>query len=249
LSAGKISRRCSPRNPARNSDAAGQEIVFENGSLTEVVNNGVLRLGGSGAVTAGAVATGGGRYTSAPALKLSGGGGQGAVAEAIMGVCELELTHLGSGYTSVPTVKIGAPDIYGGRQATAVAYTNKESHAISQLRVTDAGSGYLQAPRVTIAGGEGSGAEAQAFLSLADVFVSRGGTGYTTPPTATLTGDGQGAGVQPVLHRTVLRYTDSQGNAVLHNTGTIDQNGAAVCFDWAATQKNTGVRGMENAGT
>lgn len=236
--------------PGMQLDAAGQDIIFENGSLSEVTNSAVLRLGGAGTVTVGAAVTGGARYTSAPALKLNGGGGQGAVVEATMGVTELELTHLGSGYTSVPTVTIGAPDIYGGRQATAVAYINKDSHALSQVRVTDAGSGYLRSPRVTFEGGEGSGAEAQALLSVTGVIVTRGGSGYTTPPTTTLTGDGQEAMVQPVLQRTVLRFTDPQGSAILRNTGTIDQDGAVIFFDWAASQDNyTDRRGFENTGT
>ena len=235
--------------PGAKLDAAGQEIVFENGSLTEVANTGELRLGGGGMVTAVATVTGGAHYTSAPALKLSGGGGQGAVAEATMGVTELELTHLGSGFTGIPAVTIGAPDVYGGRQATAVAVINKDNHAISQLRITDPGSGYLRSPRVAIEGGEGSGAEAQAFLSVTDVFVSSGGSGYTMPPAAMLAGDGQGAAVQPVLQRTTLRFNNPQGVVNLRNTGTIDQDGAAIFFDWAATQNNYAARTLENGGT
>lgn len=236
--------------PAVQLDAAGQDIVFENGSLTEVANNSSLRLGGSGAVTAVAVVNGGSRYTSAPVLKFNGGGGQGAACEAIMKVVELELIRLGSGYTSAPAVTIGSPDVYGGRQATAVADYNKENHALSRLRVIDPGSGYLRAPRVTIEGGEGSGAEARVNLAVADVFVRRGGTGYTTPPAVTVTGNGEGAVLQPVLQRTVLRFTDPQGSVMLRNSGSIDQDGAVIFFDWAASQDNyTDRRGLENTGT
>jgi len=230
-------------------DAAGKEITFENGSLTEIANTGALRLGGSGAVTAATPVAGGSGYTGAPAIKLSGGGGQGAVAMAIMEVSGFQISSLGSGYASAPSVVIGAPDIYGGRQATAVAYINKDSHTLTQLHVTDPGSGYLAAPRVTIKGGEGSGGEAEATLSVADVFVTRGGVGYTTPPVATLTGDGEGAVVQTALQRTVLRYTGAQGGAFFRNTGAIDQDGSAILFDWAAPQGNIGNRGLENAGT
>ena len=236
--------------PGAQLDAAGQEIVFENGSLTEVANNGVLRLGGSGAITAVAVANGGAGYSSAPALKFSGGSGQGAEAQALMKVADIELTRLGAGFMSAPAVTISAPDVYGGRQATAVADINKENHALARLRITDTGSGYLRAPHVMIEGGGGSGAEAHATLAVSDVFVIRGGSGYTTPPTATLTGDGEGAVLQPVLQRTVLRFTDPQGHAILRNTSTIDQDGAALFFDWAAAQDNyTDQRGLENAGT
>ncbi|TFG88602.1 MAG: hypothetical protein E4H18_01880, partial [Hyphomicrobiales bacterium] len=231
-------------------DAAGQEIVFENGSLTEVANTGSLRLGGSSAVAAAAVVNGGARYTRAPAVKLNGGGGQGAAAEAVMAVTDVALVRLGSGYTSAPTVTIATPDIYGGRQATAVAHFDKASGALTRVDITDAGSGYLRAPRVTIEGGGGSGAEAQATLSVADVFVLRGGSGYTSQPVAVLAGDGEGATVQPLLQRTILRYTDGQGGALLKNTGTINQDGAGILFDWAAPGNNWGAaRAMVNNGT
>ncbi|MGB8353790.1 MAG: hypothetical protein WCD79_07890 [Chthoniobacteraceae bacterium] len=236
--------------PGLQLDTAGQEITFENGSLTEVANSGSLRLGGSGAVTAATAVAWGCRYTGAPALKLSGGAGQGAVAGAIMSVTGFDLASVGSGYTSPPAIAIGAPDIYGGRQATAMAFFNKDNQALTQLRVTDPGSGYLRAPRVTIEGGGGSGASATATLSVADVFVTRGGSGYTTPPTVTLTGDGAGAVVQTALQRTVLRYTGAQGNAFIRNTGAIDQDGSAILFDCAASQGqgNVGIRGLENTG-
>jgi len=230
-------------------DAAGQEIVFENGSLTEVANTGSLRLGGSGAVAAAAVVNGGARYTRAPAVKLNGGGGQGAAAEAVMAVTDVALTRLGSGYTSAPTVTIATPDIYGGRQATAVANFDKASGALTRVDITDAGGGYLRAPRVTIEGGGGSGAEAQATLSVADVFVLRGGSGYTSPPVAVLAGDGEGATVQPLLQRTILRYTDGQGGALLKNTGTINQDGAGIFFDWAAPGNGGAPRAVVNNGT
>ena len=235
--------------PGLQLDAAGQEITFENGSLTEVANSGSLRLGGSGTVTAATVVAGGSRYTGAPVLKLNGGAGQGAAAEATMAVTGFDLASVGSGYTSAPAVVIGAPDIYGGRQATAMAFVNKDNQTLTQLRVTDSGSGYLRAPRVSIDGGGGSGASATATLSVADVFVTHGGSGYTTPPAVTLTGDGDGAVVQAALQRTVLRYTAAQGNAFVRNTGTIDQDGSAILFDWAASQGNGGNRGLENAGS
>jgi hypothetical protein len=235
--------------PGAQLDAAGQDITLENGSLTEVANAGALRLGGAGAVTAVAVENGGSGYRAAPAIALTGGGGQGAAVEAVMAVTGLELTRLGSGYTNAPTVIIDAPDVYGGRQAAAVVVVEKGSDALKELRITDAGSGYLRVPRVTFQGGGGAGAEAQATLSIAEVFVTRGGAGYTTPPAATVTGDGAGGAVQAALQRTVLRYTDGPGNAFLRNAGAIDQDGAAIFFDWAAPGGGGGNRGVENAGT
>ena len=239
--------------PAMQLDAAGQDITFEHSSLTEIANSGSLRLGGFGAVAAVAVVDGGRGYSSAPPVSLSGVTGvtgRGAVVEAVMAVTGLEMTGLGAGYTAPPAVVIGAPDIYGGRQASAVATINKDSGAISGLRITDPGRGYVRAPRVTFTEGGGSGADAQATLSVSDVVVRRGGSGYITPPVATLAGDGTGARVQAVMQCTILRYTAPQGDALIRNTGTIDQDGAAILFDWAAPANNTGKhRGMVNAGT
>jgi len=47
-----------------------------------------------------------------------------------------------------------------------------------------------------------------------------------------------------------LRYTDGQGGALLKNTGTINQDGAGILFDWAAPGNNWGAaRAMVNNGT
>ncbi len=230
-------------------DAAGQDITFEHGSLTDVTNEGVLRLGGAGSVTAIAVVAGGRGYTDAPALSLGGvTEGQGASAIAVMSVAGLELARLGSGYTGTPAVVISAPDVQAGRQATAVAEVDRNSQALARVRVTDPGRGYLRAPRVTFQGGGGSGAEVRPTLSLDEVHVVRRGAGYVAPPVVTVAGDGQGAVARAVLQRTVLRYTDPQGHACLRNTGTIDQDGAAILFDWAASQNNSGNRSVENRG-
>ncbi len=232
-------------------EAAGQEIVFEHGSLTEIANAGSLRLGGAGAgaVAAVVVVAGGSGFASVPTLSLSGGGGQGAAAEAIMAVTGLELVRLGADYAAAPTVAIAPPDVYGGRQATAVATINQGSGALANVRITDPGSGYLRIPQVTLEGGGGSQAEVRATLSLVAVWVTHGGNGYTTPPAATVNGDGHGVVLQPVLQRTLLRYVEGQGHALIRNTGTLDQDGAAILFDWAAPQNNTGNRGLENSGT
>jgi hypothetical protein len=235
--------------PGAQLDAAGQDITFENGSLTEVANPGALRLGGAGAVMVVTVENGGSGYRAAPAIALTGGGGTGAAVEAVMAVTGVELTRLGSGYTNAPAVVIDAPEVYGGRQAAAVVAVEKNSGALKELRITDAGSGYLRVPRVTFQGGGGTGAEAQATLSIAEVFVTHGGAGYTTPPAATVGGDGAGGAVQAALQRTLLRYTDGQGNAFLRNAGAIDQDGAAILFDWAAPGNGRGNRGVENTGT
>ena len=231
-------------------DANGQGLVFENGSLTEIAAKGNVRLGGAGSVTAATVVAGGFGYTEAPRARFTGGGGSGATGVATMSIDRLGLASLGSGYTSEPTVVIAAPDVVGGRQAAARALIDKTSGAIANLRISDGGSGYLRAPKVTLTGGGGEGAVVEPKLALEGVFMTSGGTGYKTPPVLTLEGGGgEQARAMAALQRTVLRYTEAGGHAMIVNTGALDQDGAAIFYDWAALANNTGKRGFTNSGT
>lgn len=72
----------------------------------------------------------------------------------------------GSGYTSAPTVNIGAP--LSGTTATATATIL--NGAVISVTITNHGSGYNQSPVLTISGGGGSGATALA-ISEATVTV------------------------------------------------------------------------------
>jgi len=72
------------------------------------------------------VTNSGSGYTSIPAVTISGGGGLGATAVAILGtasnagkVIQVTITNPGSQYTSIPTVTISAPT--SGVTATAIA--------------------------------------------------------------------------------------------------------------------------------
>lgn len=75
-------------------------------------------LTGVGALTLGSGGTG---YTSVPTVAITGGGGTGATATAVLSgtsVASLIITNSGTGYTSVPTVAITGG---GGTGATATA--------------------------------------------------------------------------------------------------------------------------------
>ena len=78
-------------------------------------------------------------------------------------VLSITVTNEGSGYTSTPTVTIGAPDLAYGTTASAVATV--VSNKVTAITVTNAGSGYTSAPTVTITGGSGSNAAATASVS------------------------------------------------------------------------------------
>jgi len=78
-------------------------------------------------------------------------------------ILSITVTSGGTGYTSVPTVTIAAPNIAYGTTATAVATV--VSNSVSAITVTIAGSGYTSAPAITFTGGGGSGAAATASVS------------------------------------------------------------------------------------
>jgi FtsP/CotA-like multicopper oxidase with cupredoxin domain len=144
---------------------------------------------------------GGSGYTSAPAVTISGGTGNGATATAqISGVTGVTLTNGGTGYTHTPTVGFTGG---GGSGAAADAQIS----GVTDVTVTNGGAGYSNPPTVTFTGGGGSGAAATAQISgVTAVNITDGGTGYlTTAPnvafeggggsgaTATATIDGSGA--------------------------------------------------------
>ena len=78
-------------------------------------------------------------------------------------VLSIAVTNEGSGYTSTPTVTVGAPDLAYGTTTTATATV--VANKVTAITVTVAGSGYTSAPTVTISGGGGSGATATASVS------------------------------------------------------------------------------------
>ena len=78
-------------------------------------------------------------------------------------VLSITVTNEGSGYTSTPTVTVGAPDLAYGTTTTATATV--VANKVTAITVTVAGSGYTSAPTVTISGGGGSGATATASVS------------------------------------------------------------------------------------
>lgn len=73
----------------------------------------------------------------------------------------------GAGYTSAPTVSIGAPTGAGGVQATATATV--AGGVVTAITITAAGSGYTTPPTVTLSGG-GATTQASATALLANTF-------------------------------------------------------------------------------
>ena len=80
-----------------------------------------------------------------PVISFTGGGGQGAAAEAVVSggvITSITVTESGSGYTSVPTVGITG----NGSGATATAVLTSE--AVTSVTVNNGGTGYTTIPTV-----------------------------------------------------------------------------------------------------
>jgi hypothetical protein len=184
-----------------------------------------------GGVTSISLDSHGTDYTSAPTVTLTGGGGTGATATAVLGnettgvVSSVAVDLGGAGYVTPPTVTFSS----GAATATAVLSstgTSVTSGTVTSAAVGSGGSGYLTPPTVTFSGGGGSGATGTAVLSTTGVVttsgyvnalnVTAGGSGYTSPPTVDISGFGGGA----------------SGTATLGTTGTVK----SIALSSAGTQ-------------
>lgn len=138
--------------------------------------------------------TNGGAYFAAPGVTISGGGGSGASATAVIsalspvGTCTTQnqvasvtMVSSGSGYTSAPTVSFTGG---GGSGAAGTANLNTVTHTITSVTVTNGGSGYTSAPAVGFSGGGGSGAQANAVLGSKCCVNAPTSGGYQASSTA-----------------------------------------------------------------
>jgi parallel beta-helix repeat protein len=81
-------------------------------------------------------------------------------------VIQVNMTNIGSGYTSAPTVAFSGGGGSGAAGVPAVAADGK----VYGIYITNNGSGYTSAPSVTFSGGGGSGAAGTAFLNCDNAF-------------------------------------------------------------------------------
>ena len=150
--------------------------------FTRVVNSVTMVAQGSG-------------YGPSVRISFFGGGGTGATAVAVLGVggaiTAINVTNRGSGYTSVPSVRITGG---GGRNASATATI---TGIVSSLTLTNGGSGYTDPTTVSFTGGGTPTQDATATASVTLGFVSsvtltNPGNGYTSLPTVNFVGGGGG---------------------------------------------------------
>jgi len=159
-----------------------------------------------GAISAINVTDGGSGYTSAPSVVVTGGGGSGVSALAVLApttVASVALVSGGAGYRDVPVVSLS-----GGGGSGALAAATLTPTTVASLSLVEGGSGYTSAPSVTLIGGGGTGATAVATLSgrtVASITITNAGSGYTSAPTIIFSGGGgTGAAATAVLTPTTL---------------------------------------------
>ena len=170
--------------------------------------------GASGSVASIAVTNGGANYTGIPNVSLSGGGGTGAAATAVIegGVASVTVSNGGRGYTVAPAV------VFTGGNGFGATATANVSGMVAGITVTAAGSGYRTNPTVTITGGGGTGARATATINtrtgrVTSIRVTNAGSGYTSVPTVSFSGGG-GSGA-----KATASLTESVTSVTVTNAG------------------------------
>jgi hypothetical protein len=138
-------------------------------------------------------------YTNSMLIcRTDGASARNAVAIQSGSISGFTVTNAGSGYTSVPTVTIGAPSDPSGVQATAVARLT--GGGVTGVAITSGGSGYTAAtvafslPQVP-GGTAATGTVTIVGGAITAIVITSAGSGYTAAPTATISGNGSGASV------------------------------------------------------
>jgi len=142
-------------------------------------------------------------YTNAMLVVRADTAGQrNAVSSPSGSVVSLTEVSGGTGYTSVPTVTIGAPNIEEGIQATASV--TLAGGGVTGVTISNGGTGYTNTPTIVfsnpqVAGGTvATGTLTVSGGVITGVSITAAGTGYTSAPTATISGAGTGAVVGTV---------------------------------------------------
>jgi hypothetical protein len=133
-------------------------------------------------------------YTVAPSVTISGGGGTGATATAVLSggttgtFIGITITNRGRGYTSAPSITFGSGTSSSG--TINPSGTGNASNFVLTITVRGGGSGYVSAPTVTLS------APPSGITATATATVSGGavtgfsnileGSGYVTPPAVSI---------------------------------------------------------------
>jgi hypothetical protein len=203
---------------ASNETATSAQIIFPS-SITGVFDTTEDALGASAAgtavigtgVTSVTVSAGGSGYTSAPKVSFTGGTPTTpatAVAVLDQSVGSIAVTAGGSGYTSAPTVTFTG----GGGSSSVATAVLASSGSIKSITITNGGTGGTNGTgvAVSITGGGGTGATATATIAggvVTVITITAGGSGYTSAPTVSVTGQAGSPVYAPVIGKVVASVT------------------------------------------
>ena len=171
--------------------AAAPTVTLVGGSLpTTGATAGAVSLNTSGGVTAIAAPVGaaqGTGYVIPPVVTITGGGGSGATAVAVLTgdkVTSFQITNAGTGYAATPTITLAG----GGAPTTAASVTSNINSAgeITGFTVANGGGGLLPynsafAPRIDI-----TGATTTSITETTGVLRVSGTTSISSPGNALL---------------------------------------------------------------
>jgi hypothetical protein len=192
-----------PTHSIRNPDSGGSGLaVTLQGSVTGFIN----------------LAKGSGYTTATATVSAPSGGGTTATADVVISTGELDqitVTTAGTGYLAglhgtFPVLISGG----SGTGATALAYVYTGN--IYEIEVTDRGTGYQSTDVLTLdfTTHGGGGVNAAATCSFDDVGkivglnFTNNGSGYTSIPTITITGDGSNASADATISITQVAITN-----------------------------------------
>jgi hypothetical protein len=155
-------------------------------------------------------------------------GNKNAVTEQTGSVISVTVSEQGEGYTT-PVITIGAPQIEGGVQATAVAVlgTDADIGKIVSIVITESGSGYTSAPSVTITDTGGTPtveAVATSAIQVSGIKINN----FSDYETTYINGAG-------VVGEFAAKYPGTLGNSL-----TVSMADGATYEDWAYKAEFTG---------
>jgi hypothetical protein len=184
--------------PATAQTGQTSQITAHGFSLPAAVGSGAsINAVVSGPVTSLAITNSGSGYTSAPTVTITGGGGYGATAHAIVGTISgtsqyqtliaIVLDEPGQGYTSTPTVVFS-----GGGGANAAAAASITYSFVTQYNIVNGGSGYTVPPSITFptpAAGQTAPVVTSGITNgvVSSVTIVSEGTGYNVAPAVIVT--------------------------------------------------------------
>ena len=133
------------------------------------------------------------RYSTAPTISFTGGGGTWAAATATVSggaVTGVSITAGGSGYTSAPSMAFSG----GGGTGASVTAVLETHPYITSVTLTSGGSGYETTPTVTFSdppsGTTATGTATVSGGAVTGITITNVGSGYGTLPTVVFFGGG-----------------------------------------------------------